>query len=339
MKLIYPDGPWVVKRLEKSIVISGSQSIIEVYVISSKIFRIRHIPLQCECAPSLLDEGLMISNFQVLERQSPMELQIITEHVNLVIKAEKNGEGALSFSWNSSAGEFAQDLPHRSYEIDLDLGCNHYMRLYSANDNNSETEHLVSFYGLGERASPLALNNRSFSLACVDAMGYNAQTSDPLYKHIPYYIGLNRETREAYSIYYNTFTNGSFDFGREIDALWGRYVVYRGKDEYLDYTMIYGPSIASCTEQFASIVGLPIAPPKYALGYLASSMGYAENESAQQLLEEFPTFCRKWDIPCDVMHLSSGYTVDSLTGARNVFTWNYKRLTTIQIIYRVLTIC
>lgn len=73
------------------------------------------------------------------------------------------------------------------------------------------------------------------------------------------------------------------------------------------------------------MIGTPALVPKYALGYLASSMGYAESENAQQLLESFPKLCRKWDIPCDLIHLSSGYTVDPVTGARNVFTWNYSR--------------
>lgn len=41
----------------------------------------------------------------------------------------------------------------------------------------------------------------------------------------------------------------------------------------LDYFMFYGPQISDCVSTFASLVGKPAMVPKYALGYLASSMG------------------------------------------------------------------
>ena len=55
------------------------------------------------------------------------------------------------------------------------------------------------YYGMGERHSPLQLNERHVRLACVDAMGYNAQASDPLYKHLAYYIAFNKKTRHVTS--------------------------------------------------------------------------------------------------------------------------------------------
>lgn len=54
-------------------------------------------------------------------------------------------------------------------------------------------------------------------------------------------------------------------------------------------------------------------------------MGYAEAENAQEMIEQFAIDCKKRGIPCDLLHLSSGYTVDNLSGVRNVFTWNLKR--------------
>jgi alpha-glucosidase len=75
-------------------------------------------------------------------------------------------------------------------------------------------------------------------------------------------------------------------------------------------------------EHFSLIVGRPALIPKYGYGYLASAMGYAEAENAQELLEAFPEKLKMHSIPCDVLHLSSGYTVDSRTKQRNVFTWN-----------------
>jgi alpha-glucosidase len=76
--------------------------------------------------------------------------------------------------------------------------------------------------------------------------------------------------------------------------------------------MFYGPKVSTCVTTFAELIGRPAMVPKYALGYLASSMGYAESESAQELIEQFPDLCSKWDIPCDLLHLSSGYTGNGL---------------------------
>lgn len=54
-------------------------------------------------------------------------------------------------------------------------------------------------------------------------------------------------------------------------------------------------------------------------------MGYAEADNAQELLEKFPELCRQHEIPCDGLHLSSGYTVTEDRKERCVFTWNTKR--------------
>ena len=51
-------------------------------------------------------------------------------------------------------------------------------------------------------------------------MGYNAESTDPLYKIIPYYLTVNSKTKEAYGIFYNSYCSGILDFGSEIDALW-----------------------------------------------------------------------------------------------------------------------
>ncbi|KAJ3269624.1 hypothetical protein HK104_005091, partial [Borealophlyctis nickersoniae] len=244
---------------------------------------------------------------------------LCTAKLCLVISL-KNGD--FTISWRTAAKPdevFAQELGFRAYEYDKAGGAHHFMKRMPEN----------RYYGLGERASPLLLNKRRFRLEALDALGYDAAQSDPLYKVTPMYLTLNADTCKAHAIFYDTLAAGTIDFGCEIDALWGPYTAYRSKSPVLDYTLFYGPSIEKCVESFASRVGKPAMPPKYALGYLASAMGYAEAENAQELIEAFPDVCRKWDIPCDLLHLSSGYTgrykVDPKTGARNVFTWNSNR--------------
>lgn len=41
------------------------------------------------------------------------------------------------------------------------------------------------FYGLGEKAGDLQRNGKRYEMRNLDAMGYNAASTDPLYKHIP----------------------------------------------------------------------------------------------------------------------------------------------------------
>jgi alpha-glucosidase len=90
--------------------------------------------------------------------------------------------------------------------------------------------------------------------------------------------------------------------------------------------MIDGPSVSNVTTAYLQITGAQPRhlPPRYSFGYLASSMGYAEAHDAQAQIEGFVAKCREHNIPCDGMHLSSGYTLNK-QGERCVFTWNKDR--------------
>ncbi|KAF7721110.1 hypothetical protein EC973_005394 [Apophysomyces ossiformis] len=211
---------------------------------------------------------------------------------------------------------FAEDLPHRAYAYDLtDDGVWHYQR-------RREDD---KYYGLGERTGNMNLSGRRFRLKRVDCMGYDAEKQDPLYKFSPFYVTLTHRGATAHGIYYRNFSETTFDFGNELDAVWGLYMYYHADAGPLDYYRIYGPSVPGVVRAFGHhLVGKPRhLPPRYAFGYLASSMAYAEAENAQEALETFRKHCYEHRIPCDAMHLSSGYTLRN--GDRCVFTWDYQR--------------
>ena len=44
------------------------------------------------------------------------------------------------------------------------------------------------FFGLGDKTGPLNKKGKSFTNDCIDALGYDAEKSDPLYKHYPWHI-------------------------------------------------------------------------------------------------------------------------------------------------------
>ena len=57
--------------------------------------------------------------------------------------------------------------------------------------------------GLGDKAGPLDRTGRRFRCLQTDALGYNAETSDPLYKHVPWLIVGN--SNDGYcGIFYDT---------------------------------------------------------------------------------------------------------------------------------------
>jgi alpha-glucosidase len=159
----------------------------------------------------------------------------------------------------------------------------------------------------------------------VDALGYNAETSDPLYKHYPFYSTYIPGLKIAYGLFYDNLSTTVFDLGREIDAFWGYYRYYVAEDGDLDYYLIYGPTIAEVVQKFTVLTGRPTLLPRYALGYLGSTMSYTEAPDAQTQLKRFVELCAQHDIPCDLFHLSSGYGTDE-RGTRFVFTWNRSRI-------------
>jgi alpha-glucosidase len=72
-------------------------------------------------------------------------------------------------------------------------------------------------------------------------------------------------------------------------------------------------------------LGRPALPPRWSLGYLGSTMAYTDAPNAQEELRRFVDLCAGHDIPCDLFHLSSGYTLGA-DGKRYVFTWNRDRV-------------
>lgn len=156
----------------------------------------------------------------------------------------------------------------------------------------------------------------------LDAMGYNAETTDPLYKHIPFYI--TRKNDVSFGIYYDNLASCWFDLGNELDNYHIAYKSYRAEDGDLDYYVILGPTVLDVTKKYTALTGGTIFGPKWSLGYSGSTMSYTDAPDAQQQLKKFVDLCAEYDIPCDSFQLSSGYT--SIGNKRYVFNWNYDKV-------------
>ncbi len=73
------------------------------------------------------------------------------------------------------------------------------------------------YYGLGEKAGTIDRSGKKYQMRSLDALGYNAETTDPLYKHWPYY-----QVRSAagahYGVFYDNLNTARFNMGNEIEA-------------------------------------------------------------------------------------------------------------------------
>ncbi|MDR1827071.1 MAG: glycoside hydrolase family 31 protein [Methylobacteriaceae bacterium] len=176
------------------------------------------------------------------------------------------------------------------------------------------------YFGLGERAGETDRAGGRYTMVNFDAMGYSARTTDPLYKHIPFYITWSKQQRLPVGLYYDTHADCAFDMGREMDNYHGHYRYFVAEAGDLDYYVIGGDTLTDIVRRFTWLTGRPAMSPKWALGYSGSTMSYTEAPDAQQKMDGFLDKCAEHDILCSSFHLSSGYT--SIGAKRYVFNWN-----------------
>lgn len=211
--------------------------------------------------------------------------------------------------------EIACDRPTQAYDFGWWAGTpRHYLRRVPGE----------RYVGLGERAGPMDRAGGLYRLTNVDAMGYDAARSDPLYKSIPFYITLGSEDpARAFGLFYDTLADCEFDFGRERSNYHGLYRGFTAQAGDLDYYVIAGPAVLDIAARFTWLTGRPILTPRWGLGYSGSTMSYTDAPDAQARMAGFLEGCATHDIPCTSFHLSSGYT--SIGNRRYVFHWNREK--------------
>ena len=180
------------------------------------------------------------------------------------------------------------------------------------------------FYGFGEKAGNLNKNKEFLRERATDAMGYDAEKTDTLYKHIPFYIRLNRGTKKAVGLFYHNFYESVFNMGKEKSNYWPRYTYWQADGGDIDLFLLGGNTLKKIVDNYTLLTGRPALLPKRALGYQGSSMYYPELEKdSDEAVLNFIDTIKEEGFPIDGFHLSSGYT--SVNGKRCVFTWNTER--------------
>ena len=226
-------------------------------------------------------------------------------------------------------------------EISLDL--NNFLLTYSTDGNrlfadraplayNFENEfgrdciHYISreenerIFGLGDKGGNLNKAGRAFRIETTDSMGYDPTSTDPLYKHIPFYICEN--SAGSYGIFYDTSATSYMDFGKEINNYYEPYKFFKTEDNCLVYYVFFGSKF-EILQQFGALCGRQAFPPKWSFDYCASTMAYTDAPNSRQEFDGFLDKIRETELSCSGFYLSSGYT--SIGEGRYVFNWNYDK--------------
>jgi len=208
--------------------------------------------------------------------------------------------------------QIAADRATQAYNFDGSLGEGIFHYLQRTKDEQ--------YYGLGEKSGDMDRYGKRYRMLSIDPMGYDAQHTDPLYKHIPFYITRSKQTGISFGIFYDNMAQSIFDMGNEMDNYHGWYRYYQSMDGDLDYYIILGPEVKDVVKKYSWLTGKTIFAPKWSFGYSGSTMTYTDAPDAQKQLNKFIEECEEHDILCDSFQLSSGYT--SIEDKRYVFNWN-----------------
>ena len=181
------------------------------------------------------------------------------------------------------------------------------------------------YYGFGEKTGPLEKTGHRMRFAGKDACGYDPEHTDPLYKHVPFFIKMTGDGKTCTGVFYHTAAGCQLDMGREYNGYYPPMGQFVTAESWVDYFLIPGSSMGEVLDTFTQLTGRPGMLPKYALGYLGSSMYYPElPEGCHEEIVAFVEKAKRLGIPCSNFQLSSGYTTDS-RNLRNVFSWNREK--------------
>ena len=171
------------------------------------------------------------------------------------------------------------------------------------------TQNTESFYGMGDKATHSNLKGKRVNNWCTDQYAYG-KDQEPLYKAIPFYIGLHKN--KAYGLFFDNTFRSYFDFAHEkrnVTSFWA-------DGGEMNYYFFYGPEMSEVVKAYTNLTGAPELPPMWAMGYHQSKWSYYPEKNVKDIAAKF----RKLKIPCDAIYLD----IDYMDGFR-CFTWDKKK--------------
>jgi len=125
-----------------------------------------------------------------------------------------------------------------------------------------------------------------------------SSTRDPIYKSIPFFIGVGGPGGSYGLLLDNTY-RAFFDFGH-VDA---DRITMGAPDGPIDYYLIAGPSVAEVVRRYTDLTGRAPLPPRWSFGYQQSRFGYMTADEVRQVA----TRLRAEHVPTDAMWLDIDY--------------------------------
>lgn len=167
------------------------------------------------------------------------------------------------------------------------------------------------FYGLGDKTG--YLNKRGYDYEMWNSDNPDPQLETPafraMYKSIPFLVA--HSGNGSYGIFYDNPNRTYWDLGYEDSG----YYYFGAQEGGLDYYILGGRTIAKVIGQYTRLTGTAPLPQLWTLGYQQSRWSYMSEGEVMELAGNF----RKYEIPCDAIHLDIDYMEDF-----KVFTWNPK---------------
>lgn len=178
----------------------------------------------------------------------------------------------------------------------------------------------IRHLGLGDASGPLDRSGRRLRCEQIDALGYDAETSNPLYKHAPWLI-LERAAGACAGLLYETLADVDVDLGAEHSNYHAPYRCAEIAECGVVWYLLDGPRLSDLIPRLHGLVGRPPLPPRWALGFGFTSMHHADAGDAQRVIGSFAEAARARRMPVSSIHFGSGYS-SGPDGRRYVFTWN-----------------
>jgi len=147
-------------------------------------------------------------------------------------------------------------------------------------------------YGLGEDFGRLDKRNIQRHLWLQEGFG---NASPAAYKQTPFYM-----SSRGYGLFVNTSNAAHFNVG-SLDHTALSVIVE--DTNLLDFYLIYGPTFKDILPRYTAITGAPAVPPLWSFGLWMGRITYNSQQQVEQVAKEL----REHRIPCDVIHIDTGW--------------------------------
>ncbi|MES2656143.1 MAG: glycoside hydrolase family 31 protein [Bacteroidota bacterium] len=295
----YPDAVLEVKKEGNFFIFNTSETILEVKVMTDKIIRFRY------AADGFFQKDFSYAVSKYFEEKL-VELHFIEDNSNYYIQTQ-------SITCKISKADIKITMLDKQNNIicqdEAGFHWQHYLQKGGKINYCSKViQPDEYFYGLGDKPTEMNLRGMYFENYGMDTYGFQ-KDSDPLYKNIPFYMGVHNKGKIGYGIFYDNSFRTIFDFGKGNNDVLSFYA--RGGE--MNYYFIYGPDLLKVVEQYSTLTGKPELPPMWSLGYHQCKWSYFPESKVREIASEF----RKRKIPCDAIYLD----IDYMEGFR-CFTWS-----------------